>query len=127
MTYLLDVSVLLAWLWENHEFHLRVQKWQKAKRVAICPIVEIGFIRICSQPAFGASTDEAMELLRDWHRQAEPIYFPCDLKMIQSAVPPFSSQTTDYYLASLAQKHGVKWATLDSKCRHEAAFLIPTI
>jgi predicted nucleic acid-binding protein len=52
MTYLLDIATLLAWLWD-HEHHERVLAWQKGQTVALCPITELGFLRISSQPAQG--------------------------------------------------------------------------
>jgi predicted nucleic acid-binding protein len=39
--------------------------------------------------------------------------------------PPTGKQTTDFYLASLAVKHGMELATLDEGIKHKAAFLIP--
>jgi predicted nucleic acid-binding protein len=46
MTYLLDVSTLLALLWETHEFNERVTRWQENQSLAVCPITELGFLRI---------------------------------------------------------------------------------
>ena len=38
MIYLLDVSALLALLWETHEFHERVTRWQENQSLAhYCP------------------------------------------------------------------------------------------
>jgi predicted nucleic acid-binding protein len=48
MTYLLDVSALLALLLENHTMHARVSAWVKGKKVAVCPITELGFIRVAT-------------------------------------------------------------------------------
>jgi predicted nucleic acid-binding protein len=39
--------------------------------------------------------------------------------------PPTGKQTTDFYLASLAAKHGMELATLDEGIDHKAAFVIP--
>src|ERR1039458_2416880 len=46
MTYLLDVNVLLAAIWNEHPHHQHAFEWIKGKNVAVCPISELGFIRI---------------------------------------------------------------------------------
>jgi len=125
MTYLLDVSTLLAWLWVDHEHHQRVMRWQKGKSVAVCPIIELGFIRISTQPAFGATMDEARKMLSAWQEKIQPRFIPCDLRLLDSAAAPASGRTTDFYLASLAEKHGMNWATLDNDSRHQTAFVLP--
>ncbi|MDB6023013.1 MAG: hypothetical protein JWQ04_2870 [Pedosphaera sp.] len=125
MIYLLDVSTLLAWLWSEHEHHHRVMRWQKGQSLAICPITELGFLRISTQPVFGATMYEAHEMLAVWHGKVQPKYVPCDLRVLSSAVAPVSGKTTDFYLASLAEKHGMRWATLDEGRGHRATFLLP--
>lgn len=124
MTFLLDVSSLLAWLWRDHEFHRRVMSWQTGKSIAICPVTELGFLRISTQPIFGATVKDARQMLSQWHRTAKPIHVPCDLPALEGAPPPVSGKTTDFYLASLAEKHGMKWATLDESCAHPAAYIL---
>ena len=32
---------------------------------------------------------------------------------------------TDYYLASLAEMHAMRWATLDESIGHKSAFVLP--
>ena len=66
MTYLLDISVLLAWLWEKHEHHRRVLNWEAGKSIAISPLTELGFLRISTSPVFGATMQQAREMLQDW-------------------------------------------------------------
>ena len=65
MSYLLDVSSLLALLWENHLSHARVQTWARAEELAVCPITELGFLRISTQ-SFGADMDDARQSLSAW-------------------------------------------------------------
>jgi predicted nucleic acid-binding protein len=125
MTYLLDVSTLLAWLWRDHEHHRRVMSWQAGKSVAVCPITELGFLRISTQPAFGATMKVAREMLSAWHQKVRPVQVPCDLPALDGTPAPFSARTTDFYLANLAQKSGMQWATLDGSSGHSAAFAIP--
>jgi predicted nucleic acid-binding protein len=125
MTFLLDVSTLLAWLWRDHEHHPRVMSWQAGKSVAICPITELGFLRISTQSVFGATMTEAREMLAVWHRKARPEWVSCDLRVLDGTVAPMSAKTTDFYLANLAFKHGMQWATLDESSAHPSAVVLP--
>ena len=125
MTYLLDLSTLLALLWETHEFNERVTRWQENQSLAVCPITELGFLRISTQPSFGLSPAEARRLLGEWKNARQPVFIPCDLTVLAGEEPPNSGKTTDFYLASLAAKHGLEWATLDAGVKHPASFLIP--
>jgi predicted nucleic acid-binding protein len=125
MIYLLDVSTLLAWLWRDHEHHRRVMSWQTGQSVGICPITELGFLRISTQPVFGATMKNAREMLSVWQQRASASRIACDLPALEGTPPSVGAKTTDYYLANLAQKHGMHWATLDESIAHPAAFLIP--
>jgi len=125
MTCLLDVSALMALLWETHEFNERVTRWQENQSLAVCPISELGFLRISTQPAFGLSPAEARRLLREWKNARKPLFVPCDLTPLEGDEPPTSGKITDFYLASLAAKHGMKWATLDGAVEHPASLIIP--
>jgi len=124
--YLLDVSTLIALLWELHVHNERVTCWQNGEELAVCPLTELGFLRISTQPSFGASVAEARKMLRDWKRARKPHFVPCDLDSLDSDEPPGGMQTMDFYLASLAWKHGMRLATLDEGIEHKAVFLIPT-
>jgi predicted nucleic acid-binding protein len=125
MTYLLDVSTLLAWLWRDHEHHSRVISWQSGQDVAICPITELGFLRISSQPAFGATMKEAREILADWIKKAKPSRIACDMPALDGLSAPVSGKTTDFYLANLGAKHRLRFATLDESIAHPAVFIVP--
>ena len=83
MIYLLDVSALLALLWETHEFHERVTRWQENQSLAVCPITELGFLRISTQASFGLSPAEARRLLREWKNGRKPIFVSCDLTPLE--------------------------------------------
>ena len=49
MTYLLDVNVLVALFWPNHNHNKPAQAWfEGVKRFATCPITELGFLRVSS-------------------------------------------------------------------------------
>lgn len=123
MKYLLDVSVLLAWNWPEHVFHKRVVDWDVTSP-GICPITELGFLRISCQ-AYGASVDQARQMLAAWKETLNPKFITCDVSALTGTKPPNGAQTTDYYLANLAEEHGLRWATLDASSKHPAAFVIP--
>jgi predicted nucleic acid-binding protein len=124
--YLLDVSALIALLWDLHEHNERATRWQEtAGRLAVCPLTEIGFLRISTQPAFGATVEQARKLLRDWKTAKKPEFIPCDIEPLKTTAPGTGTKTTDFYLAGLAEEHGMKLATLEHSMGHMAAFLIP--
>src|SRR3954469_16140591 len=118
MTYLLDVSTLIALLWDLHVHNERATRWQAKAKLAICPLTELGFLRISTQPSFGATVVEARKMLRDWKRAQKPQFVSCDLDSLDSDEPPTGTRTTDFYLASLARKHGMQLATLDESIGH---------
>ena len=46
MTRLLDVNVLMALLWENHEHHGQERRWlQTVAEFATCPVSQLGSAR----------------------------------------------------------------------------------
>ncbi len=124
--YLLDVSTLIALLWDSHEHNARATRWQEsAGTLAVCPISEIGFLRISTQPVFGATVEQARRMLRDWKAAKRPEFIPCDIEALETVAPVTGTGTTDFYLAGLAQKRGLKLATLENNMGHPAAFSIP--
>jgi uncharacterized protein len=67
VTRLLDVNVLMALLWENHEHHVRARLWFKgASAFATCPVVQLGFARVSSHPllGYGMMPEAAFGVLR---------------------------------------------------------------
>jgi predicted nucleic acid-binding protein len=124
VTYLLDISTLIAVLWETHVLHDRAAKWIGGKKLAVCPITELGFLRV-SVYAHGADLDKAREMLKSFLEKYKPAFVPCDLPALDGKSAPTAGKTTDFYLLNLAQKHGMNWATLDEHVKHPAAFLLP--
>ena len=124
MIHLLDVNVLLAAIWENHPHHARTFRWLEGKRISVCPLSELGFIRISTNPkAFHAPMKKARELLQRFLTERDAGRISDDLPALESN-PQKTEQVTDLYLASLAEKHGMKLATLDENIRHEAVVLV---
>ena len=67
MIRLLDVNVLMALLWENHEQHEQARRWlQGVTEFATCPISQLGFARVSSHPmlGFSLSPEQAFSVLR---------------------------------------------------------------
>lgn len=124
MTYLLDVNLLLAAIWTNHSRHTEVFGWLRGKNLVICPLCELGFLRISSNTrAINAPMERARDLLCKFidERKVERIHD--DLAALDSN-PRSSEEVTDHYLADLAIKHGLKLATLDRKLSHPAVEVI---
>jgi hypothetical protein len=56
---------------------------------------------------------------------SKPAFVPCDLRALDGLQATTGTKTTDFYLANLAESHGLKWATLDEQIKHPAAFVLP--
>jgi len=125
MTYLLDVNVLLSGVWSNHPLHQRAFAGIEGKSLAVCPLTELGFIRISTDPSAGirAGMDDARAALQQFLDGRKVQRINDDLPALESH-PKTSKQVTDHYLAALADKHGFKLATLDERIEHPAVALI---
>ena len=124
MKHLLDVNVLLAAVWRNHPLHARASAWLNGKTVAVCPITEIGFLRISThRKAINAQIDDARKALKKFLDHYAVARIPDDLPGLDSKADK-SESVTDLYLADLAEKHGFKLATLDTGIKHRAVELL---
>lgn len=125
MNHLLDVSVLVALLWPSHTDHQRARTWASGKALVLCPITELGFIRVSTSPAFNATMADARRALADFIQDENPGFVPADKRALDGEIAPASSKTTDWYLANLAAAHGMKWVTLDGRAKHSNAEVVP--
>jgi toxin-antitoxin system PIN domain toxin len=124
MNYLLDVNVLLAAIWAKHPQFATADAWLQGKSVAVCPISELGFLRISTnRKAIGAPMNDARKALEKFLLETKATRIPDDLPALASH-PATSEQVTDQYLASLAERHGYRLATLDRELQHHAVELI---
>lgn len=125
MKYLLDVNLLIAGIVQTHSQHRRVQAWLSGAQIALCPIVELGFLRIAtnSKSAIGLSMDRARDVLAKFASERSAERIPDDLAALDSH-PRTSDQVTDHYLADLAAKHKFRLATLDEQIRHASVELV---
>jgi uncharacterized protein len=122
--YLLDVNVLISLAWPEHRQHALVRRWfahHSSKGWATCPMVQAGFVRIVSNPAFSqrsVSVQEAIEglgaSLRDDSHQFWPdsITFTDAVRVLKRSITGHQ-QITDAYLVALAIQNRGKLATLD--------------
>ena len=134
MKYLLDVNVLVALGFLQHEFHGRVAGWVRTlasrgiPELATCSITELGFARVLAQaPQYGFTIAHARTLLLRLKRgnSLRFTFIPDDHDV--SHIPAWvktAKQITDGHLVQLAKAKNAILATLDE--RIPGAFLIPT-
>jgi hypothetical protein len=85
---------------------------------------EVAFLRISSSTRFGATLADARQALRLWLAKHQPETVPADLRALDGRPAPSSAKVFDWYLADLAEQHGMRWATLDKGAKeHPAAEL----
>jgi uncharacterized protein len=127
--YLLDVSVFVALLAENHIHHQLVTEWFNASpslQWAICPFTEAGFIRNATAPRPGQITmSEATAVLARMAQHAGYHYLPISADWHTLCSPFFrrlygTKQVTDAYLLGLAVREGLALVTLDKAVVHLA-------
>jgi toxin-antitoxin system PIN domain toxin len=123
---LLDVNVLLALAWPNHQFHvIATRRLERSKgRWATCALTQLGFIRLSSNPVVVGvpkSPWEAASLLALLAQDPHHFY-------LDSLPPPTtrqflrgfeqihgSKQVTDSYLMTLAKQNQARLVTFDSR------------
>lgn len=125
MKHLLDVNLLIAGIVQTHSLHAQARTWLADKEIVLCPVSELGFLRVSTnkKAAIGLTMESARQVLDEFAAQRKALRIPADLHALDSH-PKTSEQVTDYYLADLAAKHGLKLATFDGQLRHSAAELV---
>lgn len=124
MKYLLDVNALLAGALATHPQHPDAFAWLAGKRVVLCPISELGFIRISTnKKAINITMEDAREALSRFARERKAELISDDLPPLMSK-PRKSEEVTDLYLADLAARHGLKLGTFDTGIKHPAVEVI---
>jgi toxin-antitoxin system PIN domain toxin len=120
VTYLLDVNVLLALLWRDHDEHVKAVGWLSAiERFATCPLVQLGFARISSHSQLGycATPESAFSLLRRFVASPRHIFIAdtldCQARVLHTERMRGPQNVTDFYLVALARQHGFSLATFD--------------
>ena len=122
---LLDVNVLIALLDDAHVFSRRANEWLDAapRRVATCPIVENGVIRIMSAPAYSAihraPPEQVAQGLKALAEELDHEFWPDEISLLDETLVDFSRlhghrQVTDAYLLALAVRRGGALASFDT-------------
>jgi hypothetical protein len=126
---LLDVNVLLALAWPNHQFHAAAVRAIETKRSrwATCALTQLGFIRLSSNPSVipGAkSPAECAALLEAMVSDPLHVYFDCLPPVAGSTIVRGllgHNQVTDAYLLHLAHGHDAVFMTFDKRLLSLAA------
>jgi toxin-antitoxin system PIN domain toxin len=123
--FLLDVNALLAGVWGHHSRHSEAFAWLKGKSIVLCPLAELGFLRISTnKKAINVEMEKAREALEKFCAERKAERITDDLPALESQ-PKTSEQVTDFYLADLAAKHRITLATFDEGLTHPAVQSIP--
>jgi predicted nucleic acid-binding protein len=125
MIYLLDVNILIAAIWQDHEDQPKVEACLCGKRTATCPLSELGFCELAAATHFHfePSRNHAGPRSRNLFGNLAAGLIPDDFSP-RTVAAQSSRQFTDLYLAELAQKHRMKLATLDMHISHRAVELV---
>jgi predicted nucleic acid-binding protein len=123
--HLVDVNLLIAGIVQTHSLHVQARIWLSGKQIVLCPLVELGFLRITTnkKSAIGLTMERARDVLERFEAERKAERIPDDLPALASH-PRTSDQVTDHYLADLAAKYGFRLATFDKLLRHPSAELV---
>ena len=122
---LLDVNVLLALTWPNHQHHGVAAGWflkNHSRGWATCAFTEAGFIRLSCNPAFtpapsipveAAEVLEELRALRGHHYLAEAPSLTSAAGMQVLEYARSHRQVTDAYLVNTARHHRATLVTFD--------------
>jgi hypothetical protein len=122
--HLLDVNVLLAAIWSNHPQHAKAFAWLSGKSVLLCPLCELGFLRISTnRKAINAPMEQARNLLDKFITDRKADRIADDLPALDSHAKR-SEQVSDQYLADLAARHGIRLGTFDQAITHPVVDVI---
>ena len=131
-TALLDLNILTALLWPAHEHHSAAHAWFSSRsngRWATCPLTQLGFVRLVTNPAFSRdalSPPEAIALLAQNVAHAnhefwsESLQVPSAIRGLELRLHGYR-QLTDAYLLALAKQRKGVLATFDRGLRTLAA------
>lgn len=124
--FLLDINVVLAIVDPGHQFHGSAHNWIEDTPDAgllTTPIVQLGVVRVLSQPRYPnhmGTAAEALKLLRRFSAHPRHSFCADDLSLVDSGILARESELTpsrltDLYLLALAVRHGACLATFDRR------------
>jgi len=130
--YLLDVNVLIALAWPSHLHYGEALTWFRAHRqegFATCPLTQLGFIRISSNPKFtkqAVPPMAAIALLNRITALPEHEFWPAPLSCQEAfdgvQLIAGHQQLTHLYLLGLAREHKGILATFDASVPSRGVF-----
>ena len=121
-----DVNLLLALAWPNHQFHGPARRWfgDRSGTWITCPLTQLGFVRLSSNPAFTPHATTPLEAtLLLAAMTAHPQHrFLADSEAVVSGVFQHLAgrleghqQLTDAYLVALATSNEARLVTFDRR------------
>ena len=122
---LLDVNVLLALAWPNHQHHAAAHRWFRSEARhgwATCAITQLAFIRLSANSAYTAeavSPSAAAALLHKYCEHARHQFWESP----PAAEPGFyqralgHQQVNDAWMVELARQRGGRLITFDAPLR----------
>ncbi len=114
MSHLLDVSFLVACAWSSHARHTAARGWLESQPAfALCPLSELGFLRVSLSPAYRAAFADAQVALTNITSRKQARFVSADLSATKLPTLTSHAEVTDAYLVALARAHGLRLATLD--------------
>jgi uncharacterized protein len=128
---LLDVNVLIALLEPGHDFFQKAQEWFSSSgkdNWGVCPLTEIGFVRITTNPSFypGPRThEEATFILAELANRPGYRHWPLT-ESWPALTEPFAAritghqQVTDAYLLGMAIRENGVLVTFDRGLKYLA-------
>ncbi len=121
---LLDINVLIALAWPNHECHQAAHAWFAAHASegwATCPMTQCGFVRISANPriiAEAVAPSAAVALLHRMLAHPQHVFWTDDITFVAATYVSGERiighrQVTDAYLLGLSLHHGGRLVTFD--------------
>jgi toxin-antitoxin system PIN domain toxin len=127
---LLDVNVLLALAWPNHQHHAAAHRWLHGEARygwATCALTQLAFIRLSSNPAYTAeavSPGAAAALLQQYCEHPRHQFWEsppaAEPRLYQRTLG--HQQVTDAWMVELARQRGGRLVTFDATLQvHDVA------
>jgi toxin-antitoxin system PIN domain toxin len=120
--YLLDVNVLIALAWDDHEHHARAHAWFGSlsnESFATCNVTQIGFVRLSINPRVvncQMGIADIFEMLKSF--TGHPNHSFCEDGALQPELSAWQEvrsykQITDTNLFLISRRHNRKFVTFD--------------
>lgn len=124
---LLDVNVIIASVFSDHPMHDKARDFAESiERFYTTPMTQGGFLRFATRPWKNErkqdqpprlTMTEAFQKLTEYTQVEGHIFLPDDASFTELGLRSLQGhrQWTDAYLLHLARKHGLKFASLESR------------